>query len=67
MKIIIIKNDEKRNVNEFTILNKLKNVNIISFYGINEIKKNELDFIIMEYGKFWNIKSFMKNILKKVK
>ena len=65
MKIIIIKNGEKRNISEFNILNKLKNDNIISFYGINEIKKNELDCIIMEYGKFGNIKSFMKNILKK--
>ena len=65
MKIIIIKNGEKRNINEFNISKKLKNDNIISFYGINEIKKNELDCIIMEYGKFGNIKSFMKNILKK--
>jgi serine/threonine protein kinase len=64
MKIIIIKNDEKRNYNEFNILNKLKNDNIIRFYGMNEIKKNEVDFVIMEYGKFGNIKSFMKNILK---
>ena len=65
MKIIIIKNDEKRNYNEFNILNKLKNDNINRFYGMNEIKKNEVDFVIMEYGKFGNIKSFMKNLLKK--
>ena len=65
MKIIIIKNGGKRNFNEFNILNKLKNVYIINYYGINEIKKNGLNCILMEYGKFGNIKSFMKNILRK--
>ena len=65
LKLIFNKNNGKRNINEFYILNKLKNINIIKFYGISEILKGQLDGIIMEYGKLGNIKSFMKNILKK--
>ena len=55
-KLIFIENDGKRNINEF--LNILKHLNIISFYGI-------LVCVIMEYRKLGNIKSFMKNKLKR--
>jgi serine/threonine protein kinase len=47
------------------ILYKLKHKNIIGFYGMHEIKKNELDCLIMEYAKFGNIRDFQKNTLKK--
>ena len=62
MKAII---NENRNINEIKIMNKLKNRNIISFYGVYEIKKSELDCIIMEYASFGNLKEFRKNILKR--
>ena len=65
MKVIIREKDEKRNFDELIISNKFKNNNIIKIYGIFEIKKNELDCIIMEYAKFGNIRDFQKNILNK--
>ena len=57
--------DGKRNFNEFNILYRLKNKNIIYYYGIYEIKKNELDCVIMEYAKFGNLRDFKRNILKR--
>ena len=65
MKFIIKEKDEKININEYNILKKLKNFNIITYFGLYEIKKNELDCIIMEYAKFGNIRDFQKNILKR--
>ena len=58
-------NEGKRNINEFNILHKLKNKNIIIYFGVYEIRKNELDCIIMEYAKFGNLKELKKNILKR--
>ena len=63
-KIIHFKKNERRNVNEINILKKLKNKNIINYYGTYEIEKDKLDCIIMEYGNFGNIKTFMKETLK---
>ena len=63
MKIIFF--EKGRNINEFNILNKLKNKNVILFYGVYEIQKNELDCIIMEFAKFGNLRDFKKNILKR--
>ena len=63
IKILIM--EGKRNLSEYIILHKLKNKNIINYYGIYEIKKNELDCIIMEYAKFGNLREFKKNILKR--
>ena len=65
MKIIFYENSERRNINELNISNKLKHKNIIKFYGVYEIKKNEIDSIIMEYAKFGNLREFKKNILKR--
>ena len=67
MKLIFIENNSKRNYNEFNISNKFKNQNIITIYGAYEIKKNELDCIIMEYAKFGNLTKFKTTILKRVK
>ena len=58
-------NEGKRNINEFNILQILKNKNIIIYYGGYEIIKNELDCVIMEYAKFGNLREFKKNILKR--
>ena len=65
MKLIVNDINKKRNINELCISNKIKNKNIITFYGVYEIKKNELDCIIMEYAKFGNLKDFRKNVLKR--
>ncbi len=63
---LILNNEEKtRNYSELNITNKIKNKNIITYYGVHELKKNELDCIIMEYAKFGNIRDFQKNILNK--
>ena len=61
---LILRNS--RNLKEIKILKKLKNENIINCYGYNEIIKNKVDCIIMEYGKF-NLRNFQiflrRNIL----
>ena len=43
---------------------KLKNKNIINYYGNTEIKKNEIDCIIMDYAKFGTLRDFQINSLK---
>ena len=65
MKMVIKKKDDKKNLNEIIIGNKLKNKNIINIYGVKEIKKDEIDCILMEYAKHGNIKDFQTNLLKK--
>ena len=65
MKFIIIEKEEKRNINELNISQMFKNQNIIKVYGFYEIKKGELDCIIMEYAKFGNLRDFQKKILKR--
>jgi serine/threonine protein kinase len=65
IKFILLGEEKKRNSTELNILYKLKHKNIIGFYGMHEIKKNELDCLIMEYAKFGNIRDFQKNTLKK--
>ena len=67
MKLIFIENNSKRNINEYIISNRFKNKNIITFYGVGEIKKNELDCIIMEYAKFGNLKEFKQKFIKREK
>ena len=65
IKFILIGKEKIRNYTELNITQKIKHKNVICFYGLQEIKKNELDCIIMEYAKFGNIRDFQKNILKK--
>ena len=65
MKFIVIERAEKRNISELNISCMFKNQNIIKIYGFYEIKKNELDCIIMEYGKFGNLRDFQKKILQR--
>ena len=65
MKLISLENKEKPNMIELSISNKFKHKNIIMFYGFYEIKKNELECIVMEYAKFGNLRDFQKNVLKR--
>ena len=65
IKMIIRKNGGKTNINELNISYRLKNKNIINIYGRKEIKKNEVDCIIMEYAKQGNLKNFQGKLLKK--
>ena len=67
MKLIFIENNSKRNINEYIISNRFKNKNIIRFYGVDEIKKDELDCIIMEYAKFGNLNEFKQKFIKREK
>ena len=64
MKIISIK-ENKKNTNEVNIHSKLKHINIIDFYANFEIKKNELDCIIIDYCKLGNLIEFQNNLIKK--
>ena len=52
------------NINEIIISKKLKNKNIITNYGFCDIKKNEIDCIIMEYAKYGCIIDFQKCLKK---
>ncbi len=52
------------NINEIIISKKLKNKNIITNYGFCDIKKNEIDCIIMEYAKYGCIIDFQTTDFK---
>jgi len=65
MKMISIKKNENKNINEINISKKLKNKNIINYYLSYEIEKNEAFCIIMDYGKHGNFIDFQKNLLSK--
>ena len=65
MKMISIKKNENKNINEINISKKLKNKNIINYYLSYEIEKNEAFCIIMDYGKHGNLIDFQKNLLSK--
>ena len=49
-------------MNEINIHAKLKNQNIIEFLVNFEIKKNELDCLIIDYCRFGNLIDFQNNI-----
>ena len=65
MKIIKRNKGEKMNINEVIISKKLKNKNVIDFYGISNIKNDEIDCIMMEYGNLGNLKTFKTQTLKR--
>ena len=50
--------------NEALISSKLKNKNVIDFYGYLRGKK-DASFLIMEKAKFGNLRNFQRNILKR--
>ena len=66
MKIIYNKKKHNKNKNEIEIANKLKNNNIVKFFGMKSFKDNMQDFdcIIMEYSKFGNLRQFQRNFIK---
>jgi serine/threonine protein kinase len=65
----VIYNNKKHHCNskEIEIANKMKNTNVIKFFGMKNIKNKNLDFdcIIMEYSKFGNIRQFQQNFIKR--
>lgn len=64
-KVILKEKKEKENRREIYISSKLKNQNIINFYGYSQLKKNESECIIMEYAKYGNLRYFQRNIIKR--
>ena len=67
MKMILLKKNQKKNINEINISKKLKNKNIINFYVAGEFKRNELYCIITEYAQYGNLKQFQQKIREKKK
>ena len=67
MKIIYNKKKQNKNLKEIEIANKLRNKNVINFFGLKNLKSEncDVDCIIMEYSKFGNLRQFQKNILKR--
>lgn len=66
MKIIYNNKKHSKNLKEVEIANKLKNKNVINFFGLQNLKneKFDCDCILMEYSKFGNLRQFQKNYLK---
>jgi len=66
MKIVYKKKKHKKNMNEIEIANKLKNKNVINFFGLKNLKngKYDVDCILMEFSKFGNLRQFQKNFIK---
>ena len=67
MKMILLKKNQRININEINISKKLKNKNIINFYVAGEFKRNELYCIITEYAKFGNLLQFQQKIKEEKK
>lgn len=62
---IISKKKVKNIHNELNLLKKLRNKNLVNYYGAFIIKKDEYDCIMMNYGKFGNLINFQNNIINK--
>ena len=56
---------EKENKKEAYISSILKNNNIINFYGYSKIKEGYTSYMIMEIGKYGNLRNFQRNVLKR--
>ena len=56
---------EKENIKEAYISSILKNNNIINFYGYSKIKEGFTSYMLMEVGKYGNLRNFQRNILKR--
>ena len=55
----------KKNINELKIASKMKQKNIILFYGYSSLDDDNSDYIIMENAKYGNLRNFQINVLKK--
>ena len=64
-KIIFREKGEKINLKEINISKKLKNKNIIDSYGASTLIENKIDYIMMEYAKYGNLRDFQLKILKR--
>ena len=62
MKLILSK---KRNDKELNISSKLKNKNIINYYGHYTLKENESTMLFIEPAKYNNLRVFQTTILKR--
>ena len=54
-----------KNVNELKIASKMKQKNIIDFYGYSSSQKNNTEFIVMENAKFGNLRNFQIKTVKR--
>ena len=68
MKVIYNNKKHSKSGNEIEIANKLKNKNVVKFFGMKNIKEEnfDIDCIIMEYSKFGNMRQFQKNLIKRL-
>ncbi len=64
VKIIFNKKKDEMDLNEKKIISKLKNQNIITYFGYSIIEENQIWCLYMEYAKFGSLRHFRKNILK---
>lgn len=62
---LILKYNKNKNKNEHKIASKLKNQNVINLLNYNYSKENMSEIMIMENGRFGNLRFFMKKIIKK--
>ena len=62
---LTLKYSKNKNKTEEKILSKLKNENIIRFISYISSKEDASEIYIMENGRFGNLRSFMKNFLKR--
>lgn len=65
MKSIFYQKNERGYKKEIIISSKLKNKNIIDFYGYSTINQGQSFFFAMEDAKYGNIRNFQRNILKR--
>ena len=64
-KIIFREKGEKINMREINHSKKLKNKNVVDFYGASTLIENKLDYMVMEYAKYGNLRDFQLKILKR--
>lgn len=67
LKVIYNNKKHYKNSIEIEIANKLKNKNVVKFFGMKSIKNANFncDCIVMEYSKFGNIRQFQRNFIKR--
>ena len=64
LKYIFNNKNKPKNLNELKIASKLKNKNIIDFYGYFSSKQDNSEFYIMENAKYGNLRQFQIKTLK---
>ena len=65
LKHIINEEGRKKNINELNIVSKMKQKNIILFYGYtSSLNDDSSDYILMENAKYGNLRNFQIKVLK---